>query len=387
MEARDREDAARKQIVRLHAGSPIAASRNREGAMRKRPFHDGSVAPRQGMVWTPTSEDLRALEYEEGLLRRPVIGPLPGTAAELFEGDSRAPSYLLDGIIPAEGAGGLIAPPKRKKTWFLLGLAVAVAKSEPTYIGRSLSGGPVLFLALEMTREQLRNRLLRMAPDGASGLGAFHYCARGQIGAMEHGGLDDLRRKISEIKPALVVLDGWAQFRPAPSGQSLYDADYGAVDKLRALAHECHCAILFAHHVGKRAGGRAPSTDVIGTHGLGAAASFLLSLDHNPRTARGQLIVEGNEVPTDSIPLSWNDQIFRWEPGEARIGHRPDAKLTAAEGWLRETLAQGPVLASEVIRAAQEAGVCGERTLRKVKARLGIRSEPPSGPTSKWVLP
>lgn len=346
-----------------------------------------ALPPTPTGTWVPSQEDLRALAYEEGLLGRPIIGPAPGTAAELLEGDWRAPTYLLDGIIPSEGAGGLIAPPKRKKSWLLLGLAVAVATGEPTYIGRGLSGGPVLYVALEMTREQLRNRLMPLSPDGASGLGSFYYRARGQIHSMEHGGLDELREMISDIKPALIVLDGWAQFRPPPSGQSLYDADYGAVDKLRALAHECHCVILFSHHAAKRARGRDPSADVIGTHGLGAAASFLLALDHNPRTVRGQLIVEGNEVPTDRIPLNWNEQTFRWEPGAARAEQRADAKRVAAEEWLREKLAQGPILASEVIRAAQEAGICGERTLRTVKARMGIRSIPPSGPTSNWVLP
>lgn len=338
-------------------------------------------------TWVPSNEDLRALAYEEGLLGRPIIGPAPGTAAELLEGDWRPPSYLLDRIIPAKGAGGLIGRPVRKKTWLLLGLAVAVAKGEPTYIGRSLSGGPVLFVSLEETRDQLRSRMKRLTPDGASGLGSFYYRACGQIRSMEHGGLDDLREMISAIKPVLVVLDGWAHFRPPPSGQSLYDSDYWPVYKLRALAHECHCVIVFAHHVGKRARGRDPSADVIGTHGLGAAASFLLALDHNPQTVRGQLIVEGNEVPTDRIPLNWNEQTFRWEPGEARAEQRVDVKRVAAEEWLRERLAQGPVLASEVIRAAQEAGICGERTLRTVKARMGIQSIPPSGPTSKWVLP
>jgi hypothetical protein len=310
----------------------------------------------------------------------------PGTLRGLLADKTvEANSDLLEGIINGCAAGGLIAAPKAGKTMLAMRLGLAVAMDAGEFLGRKLKGGSVLFLALEMTPAQFRARAEAMLA-GADAPGDFHVLTRGQIARMEHGGLDELRHAIVSIQPQLVVIDTWAAFREMPNGQSLYDADYRSVDALRALAAECRTSILFCHHSGKRSRGRDPSSDAIATHGLGAGASFLLALDHRPDSAKAWLVVSGNEVAYARIPLKWDAEALAWQLADHKEGRRDDVRR-AAEDWLRVRLSRGPVLATEIVNAAKAEHVCGERTLRAIKAALGIKSEPASGPKSRWRLP
>src|SRR4029077_6733878 len=78
----------------------------------------------------------------------------------------------------------------------------------------------------------------------AVGPDSFHVLSRGELQKVERGGLEQLQELCLKYKPKLVVLDTYACFRTAPSGQSLYDADYRSMDALRAIGLECGCFIL-----------------------------------------------------------------------------------------------------------------------------------------------
>lgn len=64
---------------------------------------------------------------------------------------------------------------------------------------------------------------------------------------------------------------------------------------------------------------------------------------------------------------------------------RPPTERQTATAWLTAYLAGGPVLATQVYRAALAAGH-KRHTLRRAADGMGVVKEPRSGPTCHWAL-
>ncbi len=293
---------------------------------------------------------------------------------------------LVEGLLPAAGAGMLVGAPFVGKTRFALQLALAVAAGHKTFLDRRLLRGPVLYLALELTKLELQDKVREIAGT-EDWPAAFHYAARGMFPDAVHGGLRELKKWCGEHKPALVVIDTWAAWRRPPTGQSLYDEDYRAIDELRALGGEVGCFILVNHHAGKKARGGDPTKDVIGTSGLGAGASVMLGLTSQgkPGAIRGVLSMKGNAIPGQRIPLAVDEKPLRWHVGDAKMG-RPNKAKQAALDFLRAELNDGPKRAQDLKRGAVKKGVCKLWTLQHAKKELGIESIG-TGSNTRWKLP
>lgn len=316
---------------------------------------------------------------------------VPGSLRELqlkFSAGPRIPQ-LLEGIVPARGAGGIIGPPKCGKTFLAMQLALAVAGGDNAFLGRSVHGGKAIYLALEMSGEELCERLAALLP------GTTHWRNDDAFIPIPREGfvfnpderLAALRELIEKHRPVLVVLDTLARFRKPPSGPMAYENDFHAADELRALGNEFGCFILWAHHSSKKARGDDPSGDAIATHGLGGGSSVMLGLQRaSQRTPRAKLIVTGNAVAHQQVPLAWNAEALRWELGEApRVG-RPADKRERAKPWLAELLAAGPMPCKAIYGAAEAEGIGSEDLIKSVKKELGILSKK-QGNEWFWSLP
>ena len=63
----------------------------------------------------------------------------------------------------------LVGAPKVGKSFFVLGLCLAVAKGEP-FLGFPTMQGDVLYMSLEDTEDRLQNRLMLLSDDGPESL-------------------------------------------------------------------------------------------------------------------------------------------------------------------------------------------------------------------------
>ncbi len=179
--------------------------------------------------------------------------------ADLMAEPKEEASSLVDGMLPAAGTSVLVAKPKVGKTTMARQLAVSVARGQP-FLGRATTAGPVIYLALEEKRAEVREHFRAM---GASGEDIHVHC-----GSSPRDGVAKLRRLAERIRPALIIVDPLFRMARVDDANN-YAQVSAALEPLMAIARETGAHILFVHHAGKgeRSGGDSilGSTAILGT--------------------------------------------------------------------------------------------------------------------------
>jgi RecA-family ATPase len=80
------------------------------------------------------------------------------TAAELLAADIPQPKWAIEGLLP-EGLAFFAGAPKLGKSWFALGLGIAVASGGYALGKIPVDEGEILYLALEDNPRRLQSRL------------------------------------------------------------------------------------------------------------------------------------------------------------------------------------------------------------------------------------
>ena len=191
--------------------------------------------------------------------RTPGAGFSLTPLAELMREPEETVLWLLDKLLPAGGLSLLAAKPKTGKSTLARCLALAVARGEE-FFGRPTVAGPVVYLALEEKRAEVRKHFADL---GARGDEPIHiHCAAAPVEAIL-----SLVEVVKQIKPVLVIID------PVLRMVRVRDAnDYAqvsaALEPLMSIARQYSTHVLLVYHLGK--GERADATDAI----LGSTAFF-----------------------------------------------------------------------------------------------------------------
>jgi hypothetical protein len=82
------------------------------------------------------------------------------SAHDVMAADDVDQTWIWDGILPAGGMSLLVAKPKVGKTTLAFNLAVAVSRGEE-FLGRKTTQGPVVYLALEEKKGEIKKKLNR----------------------------------------------------------------------------------------------------------------------------------------------------------------------------------------------------------------------------------
>lgn len=285
--------------------------------------------------------------------KKPVISSM----AELRREEFAPIRYVVPGYI-AEGCTLLAGRPKLGKSWLVLEAGYAVASGGACLGGIVCEQGDVLYLALEDNKRRLQRRMDKMAGAFTKDWpAAFEYAT--EWPRANEGGLDYIRDWIlSKNNPRLVIVDVLAMFKPVRGDkESLYEADYGAIKGLQALAGEFGIAIVIVHHTRKGAVESDPFEKVSGTLGLSGAADTTIILDRDSNGAtiygRGRDVEEiESAVIFDKVSCRWHVQ------GAASEVRRSDERGDVLD-LLKE--ADAPMSPAEL---APLAGVAGG-TMRK----------------------
>jgi hypothetical protein len=115
-------------------------------------------------------------------------------------------------------------------------------------------------------------------------------------------------------------------FRPTTGGrETLYEADYGAIKGLQALASEFHVAIVIVHHTRKSGSEEDPFEKVSGTLGLTGAADTTIVLDRSGHGAT--LYGRGRDIEEIEKAVTFDHETCRWTIiGEASEVRRTDER-------------------------------------------------------------
>ena len=279
-----------------------------------------------------------------------LIGSLGGppptiTAAALAGKRFEDPRWAVPGVLP-EGLSLLIAPPKKGKSFLILGVGVAVAAGGVALGKVQVDAGDVLYLALEDGERRLQERLLRLL-DGEPASERLHLAT--EWPALDAGGLDRLDGWLAAHPEArLVAVDTLARVRPAPSrGGSVYLDDYAVAADLKRVADRHRVAMVVVHHA-RKAEAEDPLDAVSGTAGLAGAADAVLVLRREIGRANASLYVRGRDVPEADHALAFDPVTGRWN----LLGDAADYRLTEGRAAVVELLRErGPMAPKPIAEA------------------------------------
>jgi putative DNA primase/helicase len=167
-------------------------------------------------------------------------------------------------------------------------------------------------------------------------------------------------------------------------------------------AKRADCAVVAIMHLNKMQGGD-PLSRISGSGGYGGAARFAFLLGSHPgdvgkddprlvlvhvkasegakrraltfRRTIAHVHDEGVELETPLLELVRDDEQLSAEAVLAVTDPDEQGAFTQAVEWLRYELSDGPKLSKRLLSTARERGDFGERTLRRAKGVLDIRSE------------
>ena len=199
-------------------------------------------------------------------------------------------AYVWDATLVRGGLSILAAKPKVGKSTLARSLALAVARGDDAFLGRKITAaGPVVYLALEEKRSEVKAHFERMGADGD--LPVFVHC-----GSAPEKAVEELGRAVREQKTVLAIVDPLQRLMRLPDIND-YSAVSLALEPLMQLARGTGCHILLVHHEGKglnREGGDA----ILGSTALFASVDTALSM----RRCESCRTIESRQRYGDDIP-------------------------------------------------------------------------------------
>jgi hypothetical protein len=278
------------------------------------PEDDPEIHGNGGPEVKPTPEDDENLDedLDEDLDEELDEGPPPEIGmssnilcAKVFE----PPNYVVPGYI-VEGLTLLAGKPKSGKSWMMLDVGLAVARGAFTFGDVYCAPGDVLYCALEDNKRRLQRRLNKLL-NGQPAPKRLRLLSAGEMPLMSAGCLDMIQTWIEQVEtPKLVVIDVLAKVRDRrQKDQGLYDADYAAMQGLKAIADEYGIAIVVIHHL-RKMDADDPLDQVSGTTGLAGSADTVLVLN---RTSTGTVLHgRGRDIEDVEKAMQFDHGTCRW---------------------------------------------------------------------------
>lgn len=204
----------------------------------------------------------------------PPITPEIHTLEALYAEPESHIEWLIDGMLPAGGIMAATGKPKSGKTTGVANIVRAVAEGTP-FFGRECAQGVVLWVALEESRQQIKERFmaLNIAEDARERV--LFY-----IGRLKTNAEAWLIDKIETYKPSLIVLDTFYRFA-RPEDMNDYGQVTKSTDALVEIARTRNVSQVWIHHNNK---GDARFENASGSNALiGAVDTTLLFDRHDER--------------------------------------------------------------------------------------------------------
>jgi KaiC/GvpD/RAD55 family RecA-like ATPase len=242
--------------------------------------------------------------------------------SDLLAEPEEAIEWLVDDMLPAGGFSLLAAKPKVGKSTLARCLALAVARGEP-FLGRGSVNGPVIYLALEEKRSEVRKHFQVMGATGEEEI--YLYAATAPNDA-----LAKIRAAVDAKKPALLIIDPLFRLTRVRDSND-YAEVTAALEPWLAMARETGVHVLVVHHLGK--GERSGADAILGSTAIRAAVDTSLILK---RTDRYRTIVSEQRYGEDleETTLRFDSQTRMITLGEVKEREELSRMKTAIVEWL-----------------------------------------------------
>lgn len=236
------------------------------------------------------------------------------SAYEILTTDWPDPVWAVPDLLPV-GLATLAGRPKVGKSWLALQIAQAVATGGHA-LGRTVTAGPVLYLALEDTPRRLKNRMQMQGwPVLPQGQGEFMNLGDfdAQIGALSDPlSVARLTDQMRSGGYRLVVIDTLS--RAIRGDQNDADVMTRALSPLQAAALEMNAVVLLIdHHRKTSLGDTDPILDLGGSVAKSGVCDCLLGLYREQGKAGAILHVLGRDVDEQRLRLTHDRVTGCWQ--------------------------------------------------------------------------
>ena len=237
----------------------------------------------------PKAKTKRKLKKGKDLMDKDIPEPI------VYVGVGREDPLLV------EGTCILSAKPKLGKSWFVLGLCLALCKGED-FLGYKTRQCSCLYLDLE-TSEALQKKRLKKAVAGGEVPDNFYLDT--ETDKIEEGFVDQIRNYLDQDQNIGVVVVDVFQFirtkRDARSKDTEYEHAYDDMDPLNKLAAEKHISIILVCHDRKMVDENDPFQNILGSIGIQGAASQMIVMYRKKKSDPITIAVKGKTI--DALPV------------------------------------------------------------------------------------
>lgn len=192
---------------------------------------------------------------------------------DLLDEPEEVKDWVMEGVLPAGGLSLLAGKPKAGKSTWARCLALAVSRGHE-FLGKNTAQGPVLYLALEEKRNEVRKHFKALGASGNEPI--LIHADRAPAQAVSAA-----QRIIEQHKPSLVIVDPLLKFARVKDAND-YAQVTAALEPLLALARESGAHVILVYHAGK---GKAVDVvdSALGSTAFAAAVDTMLILKRTER--------------------------------------------------------------------------------------------------------
>ncbi len=379
----EQHDAVESKDLRTHLEKLVAAT--------------AQVSRAPSPVTRTSTDESRTTGHESRIHESRIDEPILVCAADVAETEIR---WLWPGRMPLGRITLLVGRPGEGKSFLTTDMAARVSRGLPWPDGSACPEGSVLLISAEDDLgDTIRPRLRAHGAD----LGRVHLLSMVRRSDPD-GGRYETMFTLSDVGPLevalaahpdckLIVVDPIGSFLGGKTDAHRDNDVRSILVPVARLAEQYDAAVLVVAHRRKSASGFADDLALGSRAFTGIArAVWHVSRDRDDKTRRlllpgkNNLAAEGQGLaftiaddgpgPTirwESEPVDMNaDEAIKEENTDGGDGRR--TTLDDAIAWLQDALADGPLVAKEILRRAHAEGISNS-TLNRAKASLGVHSK------------
>lgn len=233
------------------------------------------------------------------------------SAHDLMTMEFPEPRWAVPNLI-SEGYVILAGRPKRGKSWFALGLALAIASGGHALGKIKVEQGDVLYLALEDNMRRLQTRIKTISDENKPIPQKLHLVT--DIKPFREGGAESIKEWL-KVYPntRLLIIDTISHPKVTPpktrSGDA-YQEDYRFGSWLQKLAHEYMICILGLMHT-KKSEAEYAVDKILGSTGITAPADEIMVIDSASKgKASAVLHITGRDVTNQELALHFENGLW-----------------------------------------------------------------------------
>lgn len=268
------------------------------------------------------------------------------TSDQLLKTSWPEPVWAVPELLPV-GLCILAGKPKLGKSWLALQIALAIAAGGMA-LGKKVTQGPVLYLALEDSPRRLQERMKKQGwttglPAEFLPLGQFVN----QIGDLRNGGGERMARQIEVKGYRMVVIDTLS--RAVLGDQNDVQEMTVALTPLQEIAHKLNCGVVVIDHHRKSSDVSPDAiTDILGSTGKGAMADTVWGLYRERGKADAKLSITGRDVDEQTLALKMDWLTGCWQSE----GDADEIEVSQRQQELLETIKTfGKALLADLVTA------------------------------------